>query len=329
MRDKTMTEAAHTPLKVLFFGTPDFAACGLKALLKDRRYSVGLVLTQPDKPAGRGGHLRASPVKEIAVMQSIPVFQPHSLRKELKESISLIESHGPFDIGVVIAFGQILPQEILDLPAAGCVNLHASLLPRWRGAAPVQRAIMEGDRESGVCLMKMDAGLDTGPVYSEFLTPLAADETFETLHNRLAAEGAKLLAKDLEAIAAGKIAAVPQPQEGATYARKITSAETHIDWNEPAERVSARIRGLSPFPGAYAVLKGKRIKIFRATAKQRADQTEGGQPGKISFVDRMNLEVECRSGVLSVEELQAEGKKKMPIAEFLKGFPVDRNDFFS
>lgn len=307
--------------RILFFGTPEIATICLARLINDERFSVGLVVTQPDKPAGRGAKPSAPATKILALENSIPVFQPVSLRKEIDESIGTIEKHGPFDIGVVVAFGQILPQIILDLPRRGCVNIHASLLPRWRGAAPIQRAILAGDVATGICLMNMEAGLDTGGVYSRESVPIAIRENAASLHDKLAEAGAKLLINDLASIINEEIKAIPQEADGITYAKKITTQESEINWNQKASEIDRQIRAFSPVPGAYTTLGGKRLKIF--SAKPVTLQHTSAAPGKISFVDRSRLEVECLDGVMALEEIQLEGKRRLSIAEFLKGMRVD------
>ena len=313
--------------KAIFFGTPEFAAISLEALISHPEIEVKLVITQPDRPAGRGGNIQQSDVKQLALKHEIPVFQPQSLRKELQGSLEKINEHGPFDIGVVIAFGQILPQAVLDVPRMGCVNIHGSILPRWRGAAPIQRAIISDDKQTGICLMKMDAGLDTGAVYSEEIIDIKPEDTFQTLHDSLARLGAALLAKDIVSIIEGKIAAVPQKEEGLTYASKITQADAKIDWNKSAADINNLVRGLNPFPSAFCFLNNKRVKIFK-TRPAEALQKDC-VPGQVSFTDKSRLEVTCKEGVLLLEELQLEGKKRMPVSEFLKGTPIDTNTKFS
>ena len=311
-----------TPVKIIFFGTPDFAAEPLRALIADERYQVGLVVTQPARPAGRGAKVQPTPVQKIAEESKIPVMQPQRIKKELKAFLAQANAHGPFDVGVVIAFGQILPQAVLDLPSRGCVNVHASLLPRWRGAAPIQRAIMQGDAESGVCLMKMDAGLDTGDVYSSAKTAIAGD-TFESLYYRLQKIGTELLTNQLVAIAAGQLAATPQPAAGVTYAEKISNEEALIDWKKPAAQVANQIHGLSPIPGAYTTFQGKRLKIFRVSAKTPRSGTRAFSPGMVTLSDRACLEVQCADGVLAIEELQLEGKSRLKVEDFLRGAGIE------
>lgn len=324
MTQSAVTQSAvpqPTALRVIFFGTPHFASIGLEALNATAGIEVKLVVTQPDKPTGRGEKLRPTPVKEVAMSRNIPVLQPFSLKRNQDEVISQLSAHGPFDIGVVIAFGQILPQRVLDLPRKGCVNVHGSLLPRWRGAAPIQRAIMAGDATTGIALMQMDAGLDTGPVYCSESTPISASDTFASLHDRLATIGATLLSANLARIANGTITATPQPAEGVTYANKISEQEAQIVWTKPATELQHIIHGLSPSPGAYTQLMGKRLKILAAEAKQGL--VVQPTPGRISFIDKARLEVECGTGVLSLLEVQLEGRKRMSVGDFLRGTKID------
>lgn len=313
--------------RVVFFGTPEFSAGCLKRLVDSSRYQVLAVVTQPDREAGRGKKLTASAVKNAALERGLPVLQPHSVKKELGAILAELTKLGPCDIGVVVAFGQILPQQLLDFPSAGCVNVHASLLPRWRGAAPIHRAIIEGDSESGVCLMKMEAGLDTGAVYSSSKIKIGSDDTTGSLHDKLAEAGATLLERDLQTIAQGQISATSQPSEGITYAKKISNDEAHIDWSQDAAKISRLIRGLNPAPGAFTQLRGQRLKIYRASVKPAA--AIQATPGSVATLANSQLEIQCGYGILALDEVQFEGKKRMPIAEFLRGGMVSREDLLS
>ncbi len=279
---------------------------------------VGAVITQPDRPAGRGGKITQSPIKEIALRHNIPVLQPQSLRRELPEVITQLKDYGPFDVGVVIAFGQILPKEILDLPRSGCINIHASLLPRWRGAAPIQRSLAAGDPETGVCLMQMDIGLDTGAVFCESRIRIAGDDTGESLHDKLSQSGAHLLKEHLADICSGAVHATAQPTDGVTYANKITTEECRIDWSAPAEHIARTVRAFAPYPGCFSFWRGKRLKILfaRPTHQSHSQQTT---PGAIISAGNGQLEIQCGLGALLVEQLQLEGKKKMSTEEFLRG----------
>lgn len=314
-----------TPARVLFFGTPEFAAVGLRAILAMPTLAVGAVITQPDRPAGRGQKLQESPVKRVAEEHRIPVLQPERIRKSEPEFLTQLEPHGPFDIGIVIAFGQILPQSVLDLPRRGCLNVHASILPRWRGAAPIQRALMSGDRETGVCLMGMEAGLDTGPVFSEARLSIEPTDTFQSLHDKLAALGAQLLTRDLGSIIAGIIPSVPQSSEGVTYAQKIDVADRTIEWSASSNAISCRMRALDPAPGASAYLEGRRVKLFKPETIKSSYPLA---PGEI-VVEDGTLLVGCADGTIAPREIQPEGKRRMTVAEWLNGVALPAGSRFS
>ncbi len=305
-------------LRILFYGTPDFAACGLAHLLAVPEFEVCAVVTQPDKPAGRGGALQTSPVKKLAVTHAIAVLQPHSVRKEEGPFTEALKAFAPIDVGVVIAFGQILPLSVLQIPRAGSINIHASLLPRWRGAAPMQRALMSGDKETGICLMRMEAGLDTGPVYVRSPTTIEAGETFGSLHNRLAEEGGRLLVKHLAQIAGGELPAIPQSADGVTHAAKINSPETQINWTKGASEIANLVCALSPVPSAFTMLGGKRLKVLLASTAPH-NIVSATEPGEIIRIDPQSLEVSCGTGSIHLHEVQLEGKKKMKVADFLRG----------
>ncbi|MEL7348520.1 MAG: methionyl-tRNA formyltransferase, partial [Pseudomonadota bacterium] len=268
------------------------------------------VYTQPPRPAGRGKKERPSPVHAAADRLGLTVRTPERFRDP--DVVAGFAALSP-DIAVVVAYGQILPQAALDVPALGCVNGHASLLPRWRGAAPIQRAIMAGDAETGVCAMRMEAGLDTGPVYARAATPIGAEDTAATLHDRLAGMTAALLAETLPRIASG-LSAEPQPAEGVTYAAKIDKAEARIDWTRPAAAVSAHIRGLSPFPGAWCEIAGDRVKVLMAE-----EATGIAAPGTVLDA---GLTVACGTGAVRLTVLQRAGRGAQDAATFLRGFPV-------
>lgn len=308
-------------IKVLFFGTPQFAVPTLEALVSCPNVSVGAVVTQPDKPVGRGGQISAPPIKQLAERHAIPVLQPASLRKEFSGLRQTLDTLGPFDLGIVVAFGQILPADVLQYPRCGCVNIHGSLLPRWRGAAPIQRAIEAGDATTGVCLMKMDEGLDTGAVFSMAETLISESDTTQTLQERLSKMGADLLIRDIQAISSGALSAVQQPEEGVTYAKKISSAEAVLTWTNSSTTLSRRIRAFSPHPGSYTVWQGRRLKVLRAR------EVHGGglsnpTPGAVVKASADGLIVQCGQGALSLEEVQLEGKKRMLIAEFMRGTAI-------
>lgn len=307
--------------RVLFFGTPDFAVPSLRALLSIPDTRVGAVITQPDRPTGRGGNVTAPPIKQLALENGIPVLQPRSLRKEWDELRAQLEQFGPFDIGVVVAFGQILPKSVLEYPAHGCLNVHASLLPRWRGAAPIQRALQAGDTETGVCLMRMDEGLDTGAVYSRMATPIADTDTGGLLHDRLATIGADLLRRDLGAIIAGSLQSAPQPESGVTYASKITAADTAIDWSNHSSLIAHSIRAFSPYPGCFTTLAGKRFKLVTARAVE-LNNPHSATPGTVIHAQDGRCVIACGTGALMLEEVHLEGKRRMQIDEFLRGTSI-------
>ncbi|MGN8106736.1 methionyl-tRNA formyltransferase [Paraburkholderia sp. 22098] len=312
-------------LRVVFAGTPEFASAALAAI-HDAGFPVPLVLTQPDRPAGRGMKLQASPVKRYAEEHGLAIAQPPSLRREGKypaeaeAAINLLRAT-PHDVMVVAAYGLILPQEVLDIAPLGCINIHASLLPRWRGAAPIHRAIEAGDAETGITLMQMDAGLDTGAMISEVRTPISANETTATLHDRLAEHGAKLIVAALvELERNGKLTSTPQPAEGVTYAEKIGKHEAALDWRRPASVLARQVRAFDPFPGSVATLEdGTSIKIWAAAPEPAQD---GNAPGTITSVSAEGVVVTCGDGALRLTQLQKPGGKRLPVREFLAGFAL-------
>jgi len=308
-------------VRLVFAGTPEFAAQALQAILA-AGHQVVLVLTQPDRHAGRGMELHASPVKQLALANGIEVFQPATLRDEAAQQ--RLRSVGA-DAMIVAAYGLILPQAVLDLPRLGCINIHASLLPRWRGAAPIQRALLAGDGETGVCIMQMDAGLDTGPVLLRASLPIAADETAATLHDRLAALGARLI---VEALAQALPVPSPQPAAGATYAAKIDKAEAPLDWRLPALQLARQVRAFNPFPGAVARLPGVALKVWRAEAEAAGATTEPAEPGTVLAADRHGIVVACGDGALRLTELQKAGGKRLAVAQFLAGTPIAAGSAF-
>ncbi|MDP3438783.1 MAG: methionyl-tRNA formyltransferase [Azonexus sp.] len=303
-------------MKVIFAGTPEFAAQALAAIVA-AGHEVALVLSQPDRPAGRGMTLQASPVKKLALEKGIEVFQPISLKDPLaQQKIAAVGA----EVMVVAAYGLILPPLVLDLPRLGCLNTHASLLPRWRGAAPIQRALLAGDAETGVCIMQMEAGLDTGPVLLRRALPIFADDTSSTLHDRLAALGAALV---VEALGSLPLPAEVQPSEGVTYAHKIEKAEALIDWTKSAAELDRHLRAFNPFPGAQAVFAGQTLKLWQA-----APVVVNGEIGRILAVDRSTIEVACGQGGLAISELQKAGGKRLPVQQFLAGHPLKVGDRF-
>lgn len=319
-------------LRVVFAGTPEFAAAALAAI-HAAGFAVPLVLTQPDRPAGRGMKLTASPVKRFAVEHGLAVAQPTSLRRagkypqEAAEAIDLLKAT-PHDVMVVAAYGLILPQEVLDIAPRGAVNIHASLLPRWRGAAPIHRAIEAGDAETGITLMQMDAGLDTGAMIREGRTAILPDDSTASLHDRLAQMGAELIVaalRDLERD--GALPSTPQPEEGVTYAEKIAKNEAALDWRRSATELGRQIRALDPFPGAFGTLDGAAIKIWAARPVEAA--TVQGDAGTITEVGPDGIVVTCGSGALRLTQLQKPGGKRLPVREFLAGAPLVAGQRFS
>ncbi|MEX3919113.1 methionyl-tRNA formyltransferase [Paraburkholderia sp. BR10872] len=316
---------SHT-LRVIFAGTPEFAAAALAAI-HEAGFAVPLVLTQPDRPAGRGMKLQASPVKRYAQEHGMAVAQPPSLRRtgkypqEAAAALDLLRAT-PHDVMVVAAYGLLLPQEVLDIPPRGCINIHGSILPRWRGAAPIHRAIEAGDTETGITLMQMDAGLDTGPMISEVRTPIAPGDTTATLHDRLAQLGAQLIVDGLAALERdGALPATPQPAEGATYAEKIGKQEAALDWRRPAVALARQIRAFDPFPGGAATLDGAQLKLWAAEPVERTS-TAAGEPGEILEVSPAGVVVACGEGALRLTQLQKPGGKRLPAREFLAGMPL-------
>jgi methionyl-tRNA formyltransferase len=310
-------------MNLIFAGTPEFARVALERLLA-AGFRVPLVLTQPDRPAGRGMKLQPSPVKQLALEQQITVAQPRSLRldgkypDDARAARDAIEA-AQADAMVVAAYGLILPQWVLDTPRLGCLNIHASLLPRWRGAAPIHRAIEAGDAQTGVTIMQMDAGLDTGDMLLIERLPIQAQDTTGSLHDRLATLGGRLIVEALEIAACGGLKAEKQPAEGVTYAHKIETAEAAIDWTAPAETLARRVRAFNPFPGAATALAGEAIKVWSAHAEAAAAQ---GTPGQVLAVEGSGIRVATGGGVLVLTELQRAGGKRLAAAEFLRGFAL-------
>ena len=302
-------------MRVVFAGTPEFAAVALDALLQ-AGFTVPLVLTQPDRPAGRGMKLQASSVKQRAAAAGITVAQPQGLRLDGKYAADAAAAREALlaaeaDVMVVAAYGLILPQWVLDLPRRGCLNIHASLLPRWRGAAPIHRAVEAGDAETGITIMQMDAGLDTGDMLRVGHEAIRADDTTATLHDRLANMGGRLI---VDALRATCLPPTPQPAEGITYAHKIEKAESLIDWRQPAATIERRLRAFDPFPGGVATLAGEAVKVWRA---ELADG--GGTPGEVIAPGPV---VACGEGALRLTELQRAGGKRGPAAAFLQARPI-------
>ncbi len=293
--------------RIVFAGTPEFALASLKALVESGNAPIA-VLTQPDRPAGRGKRLRLSPVKQYAQEQGIDVLQPESLRDE--DVVTRLAALAP-DIIIVAAYGLLLPQTVLDIPGAGCLNVHASLLPRWRGAAPIQAAILAGDQQTGACLMSMTAGLDCGPVYARAALQIGAEETAGELHDRLAAAGAELLTKHLAEIIDATLTAQEQDESDASYAHKIRTSDAMMDWQQPAEKLARLVRAFNPVPGAYFMFDDDRIKCWNAIA------TGGDAPaGTVIAAGPDGIEIACAAGALRLLSLQRPGKRPVTAAEF-------------
>jgi methionyl-tRNA formyltransferase len=288
-------------MRIVFMGSPDFAVPALEALV--RRHEVALVVTQPDKPAGRGGKVTPPPVKVVAEAAGIPVLQPRSARPpEVAEQLRATGA----ELGVVVAYGKILPRAVLEAFPRGCLNIHGSLLPRYRGAAPIQRAVMNGDAETGVAIMQLDEGMDTGPVYREVRVAIGEDDTAGDLFTRLAPLGAALLLDVIDAIAAGTAAAIPQDHALATHAAMLDKADGGVDFARPAALVAAHIRGVDPWPGAIAVHRGQPLKLFGARASAGA-----GAPGTVLAIDEAGAHVATADGAIVIREVQPAGKKRM------------------
>jgi len=312
-------------LRLVFAGTPEFAQAALAQLLASG-FEIALVLTQPDRPAGRGMKLQASAVKQLALQHGLPVLQPSSLRldgKHAQEAATAqraLQAARP-DVMVVAAYGLILPQWVLDIPRLGCLNIHASLLPRWRGAAPIHRAIEAGDAETGVTIMQMDAGLDTGAMLMTQALPIAADDTTGSLHDKLAELGARMIVEALELAASGGLRPEPQPTQGVSYAHKIDKHEAAIDWSASAPVIERRIRAFNPFPGASTRFGDDIIKVWRAQVV--SEPPRGQAPaGTVLEAGPEGVVVNCAQGALRLTELQRQGGKRLAPAEFLRGFAL-------
>ena len=310
-------------MRIVFAGTPDFARIALETLLA-HGFDVPLVMTQPDRPAGRGMKLSPSPVKQAAVNANIPVLQPHSLRLDGKYPEEAAQARQTLldlqpDLMVVAAYGLILPKWTLELPRYGCFNIHASLLPRWRGAAPIQRAIQAGDAATGITIMQMDEGLDTGDMLVRSELAIRDDHSAATLHDDLAQLGAQALLEALQQVRDGTLQATPQPEEGVTYAEKLSKAESVLDLSQPAKELERRIRAFDPVPGSTLSLPGleQPVKVWRA---QAVEQKHSAEPGQVLNVSAQGIDVACGEGVLRLLELQKAGSKRQPVAVFVQGW---------
>lgn len=307
-------------MKIVFMGTPDFSVPVLEALAS--HYQVTAVVTQPDKPKGRGKAVAMSPVKEKAIKLDIPVYQPVKARDP--EFIQMLQELGP-DLIVVVAFGQILPKSILSLPPMGCVNVHASILPQYRGAAPIQWAVINGEKESGVTTMMMDEGIDTGDMLEKMSLSLSPDETGGSLHDKLSRMGAELILSTLKKLEEGTIKRTPQTDENSCYAKMLKKSMGDIDWTMDAVSIERLIRGLNPWPSAYTRWNQKTLKIWKA---QVLDDEYEGACGEVVYSDKKAIYVKTGRGTLSLEELQPEGKKRMDVEVFLRGYPIEMHTVF-
>jgi len=308
-------------VRIIFAGTPNFAAHALAALLD--KYEVVAVLTQPDRPSGRGMQLTASPVKQLALQRGIPVFQPVTLKtEEAQKEIAALNA----DLMVVAAYGLILPQAVLQLPKQGCLNIHASLLPRWRGAAPIQRAILAGDKETGITIMQMDVGLDTGDMLLKKVCEITESDTAESMHDKLAAMGAEAIVETLRLVEQNQLHPEKQNDQLATYATKLTKVEALLDWNLEAEQLDRAVRGYYPFPVAHTTMGDTPIKVIRARMRQQ--NLGGNAAGTVLAIDKECVWVACGKDALGIEVMQKPGGKALPVAQFIQSFPIKIGDRF-
>lgn len=311
-------------MRIVFMGTPDFSVPTLKALV-EAGHDVAAVVTQPDKPKGRGKEMQMTPVKVQALEYKIPVYQPVKVRDQaFIEVLRELEA----DAFVVIAFGQILPKAVLELPRYGCVNIHASLLPKYRGAAPIQWCVIDGEKETGITTMMMDVGLDTGDMLEKVVIPIDEKETGGSLHDKLSLAGGSLILSTLRKLEEGTAVRTPQTEEGTCYAKMLTKSLGDIDWNQDAVSIERLIRGLNPWPSAYTMWNGKTIKIWAADVIKDESPANSLPCGGVALSDRHCLAVRTGDGLLSIKELQMEGKKRMDIEAFLRGYPIPAGDVF-
>ncbi|MCI8549888.1 MAG: methionyl-tRNA formyltransferase [Lachnospiraceae bacterium] len=311
-------------MKLVFMGTPEFSVPAFEALLSGG-HTVEAVVTQPDKPRGRGKEMQETPVKQAALAHKIPVLQPERVRGN-EEFLEQLRKINP-DVIVVIAFGQILPKEVLELPRYGCINIHASLLPKYRGAAPIQWVIIDGETETGITTMYMEEGLDTGDMLLKTAVPIAEDETGGSLHDKLAAAGGPLILETLRGLEAGTLKRTPQTGE-TCYAKILTKSLGKIDWSMDAVSIERLIRGLSPWPSAYGYLGKKTVKFWKAEVcdGEGMEPIKGGRPGTVAAVTKGRILIQTGKGFLAVKELQLEGKKRMDAGSFLRGYPLKAGD---
>lgn len=311
-----------TNMRIIFMGTPDFAVPCLKALI-DNNHEIACVITQPDRPKGRGNKLTPPPVKEFALQYGLEVFQPEKVRTP--EAVEKIKSYNS-DIIVVVAFGQILPPSILNIPKYGCINVHASLLPKFRGASPIHWSIISGEKTTGVTTMFMDEGMDTGDMLLKSETPIYEKETTQELHDRLSQMGAELLIKTIRQIESGQITRIPQDSSDATYTKLLTKEMGNIDWTKSAVEIKNLVRGTYPWPGAYTYYEGEKFKIFSV---ETAEQNKGEKPGAIIEVTKNEILVQSGNGIVILKDIQAENGKRMSVEEYLRGHSIQKNKCFS
>ena len=312
-------------MKVVFMGTPDFSVPSLEVLVNGG-HQVAAVITQPDKPKGRGKEMQPTPVKAAAQAHGIPVWQPEKVKNN-EELFAALKKIAP-DVIVVIAFGQLLPREILELPPFGCINIHASLLPKYRGAAPIQWAIIDGEQETGITTMYMEEGLDTGDMLLKTVVPIEAEDTGGSLQEKLSRAGGPLILATLKGLEAGTLSRTPQTGD-TCYARILEKSMGDIDWSKDAASIERLIRGLSPWPSAYSSLGGKTVKFWKASVISGEEEGEAQLPGTIVSVEKDHFTVQTGKGLLAVEALQLEGKKRMDAAAFLRGYPLKAGEAFT
>lgn len=311
-------------MKVIFMGTPEFSVGALDALV-EAHHQVVLVVTQPDKPKGRGKEMQITPVKACAMKHDIPVFQPVKIKdKEAVETLHRYEA----DVFVVAAFGQILSEEILNMPKYGCINIHASLLPKYRGAGPIQRVILDGMKETGITIMKMDKGVDTGDMLLQSVVPIDEKETGDSLHDKLAIAGAKLIVEALGKIEEGDITPVKQNDDDSSYAGMLNKSMGKIDWNKDAVQIERMVRGLNSWPGTYTSYNGKVLKIWESEVCEKEKTLENEVPGTVIAVDKTALYVQTGENALKITQVQLEGKRRMSVKEFLLGCKIEAGEIF-
>ncbi len=302
-------------MRIVYMGTPDFAVGALESIIA-AGHEVVLVVTQPDKPQGRGKAEKFTPVKECALKHDIPVFQPNKIKST--EAVAHLKQYDA-DVFVVAAFGQILSQEILDMPKYGCINIHASLLPRYRGSAPIQWVILNKEKETGVTIMQMDAGIDTGDMLLQKGFEITDSDTGETVHDKLSALGAEMIVDALRKLESGTLVPTPQTEENTCYAPMLTKGLGCVDWSKDADTIDHYVRGLYPWPGSYTFLEGKKVKLFSVVPQEQA---QAGNPGEIIAVEKDSIVVATGEGSIKILELQLEGKKRMPVKDFLLGYQL-------